>query len=58
MKTSNFHAPFLKELVVIAAITICFIVSSRFFAYSLYSSAQKNTEYTSQEIQLQTKHPD
>ncbi len=55
MKNSEFHIPFLKSLVAIAAFTLVSMISAHYFIYKSFSQAQNPPEYTSSSSYNQAK---
>ncbi len=47
MKNDQFHIPFIKNLVFIAAVTLVSMVSAHYFIYKSFSKAPNTPEYTS-----------
>jgi hypothetical protein len=47
MKNDEFHVPFIKSLVVVAAVTIVSMVFVHHYIPKLYDSYQDSQEYTS-----------
>jgi len=46
-KNNDFHVPFIKSLVIIAAVTLVSMVSAHYFIYKSFSTAPNSQEYTS-----------
>lgn len=55
MKNDQFHIPFLKSLVTIAAFTIVSMISAHYFIYKSFSTAPNTPEYTSSSSYNQAK---
>lgn len=56
MNNSDFHAPFIKSLIIVAVVTLITMVSSKFvieYYYSLSFSPPKTIEYSPQKSQEQ-----
>lgn len=55
MKNEQFHIPFIKSLVVIAAVTLVSMVSAHIFIYKSFSTSPNTPEYTSSSSYNQAK---
>ena len=47
MTNNEFHVPFLKNLVVIASLTLVSMAFAHYYIPKLYNSSQNSQEYTS-----------
>lgn len=54
-KNNDFHIPFIKSLVVIAAVTLVSMASAHYFIYKSFSTAPNAPEYTSSSSYNQAK---
>lgn len=55
MKTSEFHEPFIKSLLIIAIVTAVAMVSSHYIVEKLYFKYYKNPSFTSENFQYDSK---
>lgn len=47
MKNEEFHVPFIKSLVIIAAVTLVSMVSAHYFIYNSFQNHSNSTQFTS-----------
>lgn len=54
MKTSEFHQPFIKALVLVAIVTVFTMISSRYIVKYYIESHLNTYQFTSEQSQLST----
>jgi hypothetical protein len=55
MKNTEFHKPFIKNLVFIGLVTIVSMVSVHYFIHNMFIGPSNSLEYTSQKSQMSTE---
>lgn len=54
MKNTEFHIPFIKNLVFIGLVTIVSMVSVHYFLHNMFMEPSNSLEYTSQKSSIST----